>query len=221
MNKKNKIQRILNSIETGSQDGDYSDISIFEDSPSNQRQITYGKSQTTEYGLLKELLEKYIAMGGKYANDFKPYINKIEKVSLVNDNAFKILLKSAGSDPIMHSAQDEFFDEFYWEPAVEWAESNGFTQPLSYLVIYDSFIQSGGILGFLRNRFKERVPSKGGDEKTWITEYVKTRHIWLKTHKTRPILHKTVYRTQAMIDAISRADWGLEQPYKVNGDTIQ
>lgn len=220
MDKKNKIQRILNAIETGTPDGNYGDVSIFKDGPNNIAQITYGRSQTTEYGLLKELLELYISNKGIYANDFIPYINKLEKTPLVKDSKFINLLEKAATDPIMRSTQDAFFDEFYWEPAVEWAEANGFTTPLSLLVIYDSFTQSGGILGFLRNRFKERVPAKGGNEKKWITDYVNVRHAWLKSNTYRPILRKTVYRTQAMINTIESNDWNLDKPYKVNGSII-
>ena len=55
--KKDKIQSILNVFETGKPDGDYSNVTIFSDGPKGIRQITYGKSQTTEWGNLNKLIK--------------------------------------------------------------------------------------------------------------------------------------------------------------------
>jgi hypothetical protein len=49
--------------------------------------------------------------------------------------------------------------------ACEWFKKNGFTLPLSMLVIYDSYIHSGGIRNDLRKRFAEWVPAEGRNEK--------------------------------------------------------
>lgn len=213
-----KIQQILNVFETGSINGDYSNVTVFADGPGNIRQITYGRSQTTEYGLLKELLQMYISAKGKYSNDFIPYISVIEKKPLVDDKKFKNLLKLAGkTDPVMKETQDKFFDEFYWEPALTWAINNKFTYPLSMLAIYDSFIHSGGIPMFLRSRFKENVPLNGGSEKEWIKQYLEVRRDWLANHKSRPILRKTVYRPNNILNAIKNNDWELEKPFNANG----
>lgn len=216
--KKTKIIQILNCIETGSKSGDYSNVSIFNDGPDNIEQITYGRSQTTEFGNLKKLLEMYIENEGEYAENFRPYINHIgERPSLESDLSFVNLLKEAGTDPIMIVTQDEFFGSEYWDNAKKWFDKNGFTLPLSMLVIYDSFIHSGGILWFLRKRFVAKVPKDGGDEKEWIKQYVSTRHNWLATHKSRPILRKTVYRTRMLRDQILKDNWNLEQPVNANG----
>ena len=47
-----------------SRGGKYGAISIFEDGPNDIRQITYGRSQTTEYGNLRELVQMYVEAGG-------------------------------------------------------------------------------------------------------------------------------------------------------------
>jgi len=59
----------------------------------------------------------------------------------------------------MRQVQDVFFDKRYFQPAMTWADSNGFALPLSALVIYDSFVHSASILGFLRKRFPEEPPA--------------------------------------------------------------
>jgi len=89
------------------------------------------------------------------------------------------------------------------------------------LVTYDSYIHSGRIPMFLRKRFKELQPLKGGNEKKWITSYVDVRHQWLKYHE-KPILRKTIYRTQVFINEIERNNWNLEKlPINANGVKVK
>lgn len=216
---KNKIQKIVNVFESGSPEGDYGCISLYEDGPNGIRQITYGKSQTTEWGNLNALINLYIKNEGDIAEKFEPYKDKIGLRSFVSDKAFIALLKEAAKDPIMQKTQDQFFDIHYWEPAKTWFTKNGFKLNLSMLVIYDSFIHSGSILKFLRNRFSEVTPALGGDEKEWIKAYVQVRHDWLKGHSNK-ILTKTIYRTQNFLDAIKKDDWDLSQVFVANGTKI-
>lgn len=216
IDKKTKIQYIVNVFETGSIKGDYGNISIYNDGPSNEKQVTYGRSQTTEYGNLVDLIKLYVARNGKYSDFFTPYIAKIGKTPLCRDMDFVTRLKQAGSDPIMVAAQDDFFDTHYWEPALKFCTKNGFIKPLSGLVIYDSFIHSGSILSFLRNKFKENVPVAGGNEDNWITSYLQARKFWLENHTT-PILRKTVYRVNNMITAKDQGNWELNSPFIANG----
>ena len=197
--KKTLIQRIVNVFESGSPEGKYDTLVIYADGVNSSHQITYGRSQTTEQGNLRQLIEMYVENNGKYAADFVPYLEKIGVESLVDDESFKRLLKEAAQkDKKMCDTQDKFFDRFYWQPAVEFGKRNNFKLSLSMLVIYDSYIHSGSVPMFLRKRFKELTPVNGGDEKKWITSYVDVRHQWLKYHE-RPILRKTIYRTRLLL----------------------
>jgi chitosanase len=137
---------------------------------------------------------------------------------LVDNKEFKQCLRDAGrKDSVMRRIQDEFFDKRYFQSAMSWADTNGFTLLLSALVIYDSFVHSGGILEFLRKRFPEVPPAKGGDEKTWIEQYVDARHDWLANHPKK-ILQATVYRTECFKREIARSNWDLSQvPIDANG----
>lgn len=213
---KQRILSVVNIFETGSADGEYDDISIFKDGKGNTRQITFGRSQTTEQGNLKQLIEAYIANKGMFANDLKPYVSKIGVTPLVDDTDFIALLKrSAQEDDTMIKTQDAFFDKVYYQPAFKFFTDNQFSFPLSMLVIYDSYIHSGRVPDFLRERFPESPPVRGGDEKAWVKAYVKTRHEWLLT-KGEP-LSKTVYRTQVFSVAIAAGDWMLGSPLVANG----
>ena len=216
--KKRKIQSILNVFETGTPDGDYSNVSRFKDGPGGVRQITYGRSQTTQHSHLQELMTDYINANGQYADLFKGL--NFKDFSLANDDNLVANLRKAGEDPVMHKVQDELFDRRYWNRAVEWAEKNGFKSQLGMLIIYDSFIHSGGILSFLRKRFAAVPPAKGGDEKTWLRQYLDTRHSWLANHSV-PILRKTIYRTRSMNHALVIGDWNLEEPFNANGVLVK
>jgi chitosanase len=223
---KQKILRIINVFETGTPDGKYDNISIYADGPVRDgakiKQITYGRSQTTEFGNMKRLLELYMQRGGSYSPQFAPYLNKIggNKPSLHPDAAFKQLLRDAArNDEIMRKTQDEFFDIYYYQPAFIWFNGNKFTEALSLLVIYDSYIHSGSIPNFLRQKFGERTPSNGGNERKWIEEYVKARHTWLANH-TNTVLQKTIYRTNCFKKQIANGNWDLVEKVIANGIVI-
>ncbi len=177
------IERVINVFETSTPEGKYDALVIYADGPHKMRQITYGRSQTTEYGNLRELVADYVAANGTFSAALAAYADRVGSEPLTDDKTFKDLLRKAGrTDPLMKPVQDRFFDKRYFQPAMTWAATNGFVQPLSALVIYDSFIHSGSILWFLRQRFAESPPANGGDERAWTKAYVDTRHDWLATH---------------------------------------
>lgn len=222
---KQKILRIINVFETGTPEGKYDNISVYRDGPvvNGQRiyQITYGRSQTTEYGNLRRLLELYIQRGGAFGTAFAPFISRVGKQPSLRDNAeFRRLLKdSAQQDAVMRQTQDEFFDIYYYQPALDWFNGQGFAEALSLLVIYDSFIHSGQIRMDIRQRFAERTPVNGGSERVWIDEYVKARHNWLANHSI-VALHATVYRTNCFKTQIRNGNWNLAQPVNANGTVV-
>lgn len=208
------IESVVNVFETGSVHGNYGDITVLPDGPGDRRQITYGRSQTTEWGHLKELLRRYCdapEADKELVKHVLKFLPSVGSSSLVNSMEFRGLLSLAGkTDPVMRYVQDQFFDDVYFQPAMRWCDANGFELPLSALVVYDSFIHSGGIHWFLRNRFAETPPAKGGSEKDWIRAYVNTRDLWLR-HHSRQILHVTVYRTQCLGNEIVRGNWNLDK----------
>jgi chitosanase len=213
--------QVLNVWETGSVEGRYDAISIYADGPGGMRQITYGRSQTTEFGNLRELIEMYIAAGGTYASEFAQYVHMIGQQPLVDNQSFKGLLRDAGRlDPLMKNTQDVFFDQRYYTPAMKWAGRHGFTSALSGLVIYDSFIHSGSIFEFLRQRFPEATPTAGGREKVWVQQYVDVRHSWLSNH-SNPVIQASRYRTRDLKREISEANWNLTSlPIMANGAEV-
>jgi chitosanase len=215
------IQRIINVFETGTPDGDYAAISIYPDGPHDVRQITYGRSQTTEYGNLRVLIERYAAGPGIYSKELAPYVDDIGVSPLTDNRSFRELLRKAGFDRVMRTMQDELFDERYFLPAMRWMDEHGMVLPLSALVVYDSFIHSGGILASIRATFPDSPPASGGNERRWIANYVNARHHFLATHH-RPEVRKTVYRTHCFMREIERSNWSLiKSPIVANGVPVR
>lgn len=212
------IERVISTIETGRPEGNYGAISIYADGPHGIRQITYGRAQTTEYGNLRRLVQMYAAAGGQYSAELAAFAPVVGSEPLTDDMAFRALLRDAGrKDPVMREMQDRFFDQVYFTPAMRWADDNGFVKALSALVIYDSFIHSGQILWLLRQKFPENPPAAGGSEEVWIKAYVTARHAWLKNHQ-KPILRKTIYRTEGLLKQIGAGNWDLSTvPVVMNG----
>lgn len=213
-------ERVINVFETGTIKGKYGAISIYNDGPHRVRQITYGRSQTTEYGNLRQLIDMYANAGGTHSSALAPYVKMIGNVPLVDNEPFKSLLRQAGEDPVMRATQNKFFDIAYFKPAAKWAEGNGFALALSMLVLYDSFIHSGGIRSELRARFPELTPAKGGDEKIWIRQYVGVRDAWLRNH-SNPDVRPSAYRTRDLLREIGRDNWDLKLlPIIANGTPV-
>jgi chitosanase len=218
--KLDKIKKVINMMEMGVPNLKYDDITILPDGPNGRRQITLSVGFTEYGGNLKKVVETYIKKEGKYAKDFEPYVDKIGKTSLVNDHEFINLLKTASKeDQLMKDAQDKVYEDVYIQPALNWAKSRGFEKPLSLLVVIDSFLQSGQVFAFLRNRFSEKTPIDGGDEKDWITAYIETRHFWLKNHTNKAVRNSS-YRTKDYLKMIADNNWNLDAPVVANGKRI-
>ena len=212
------IRKVVNVFETGTPEGKYDELVIYPDGENNAPQITYGRSQTTEQGNLRELIIHYTENEGIFSEELGKYIPRIGRESLVNDTDFKeLLVRAAREDRIMRETQDEFFDRVYLDPSIHFFDENKFTRPLSLLVIYDSYIHSGHVPKFLRSKFAEYPPARGGDEKKWTTAYVEIRHSWLENNPNL-LLRKTIYRTQCFKDQIASDNWDLDKlPIIANG----
>ena len=222
------IDRWLSAVETGKPDGDYGNVTVLHDNPSGGPQLTYGKHQTTEAGRnLQSMVSAYLARDSSFLTGpekakLKEFV-EARPYTKVRDTTLKAVLRKAGGDPAMQDVQNEFFLEHYMKPARQWAVFNGFKLPLSMLVIYDSFIQSGSVPWWLRKRFREAPPSQGGDEKKWVSQYVDVRHQWLKywgdgTSRKSKAIRNSSYRTTALNFETDRGNWDLSMcPMKVNG----
>jgi len=217
------IRQVLSVAETGKPEWNPSAVYVYSDdnrfTPAH-KQVTLSIGFTEGGGNLKKVLQRYVDKGGK--TSFGTYIPTLGTgPTRANDSTFIALLKAAGTESVMVEAQKECFEEMYLGPAFKWAEQYAFTLPLSFLVIADSYLHSGSMLGFLMAKFPEKKPSAGGNEKKWITDYLAARHSWLKNHSNK-ILNGTVYRADCYMREASKDNWDLTGPGLVmNGTPIK
>ena len=160
----------------------------------------------------------FIAENRKYDLHSTIYVNTIGKIEnaepmfLYMNNAFIALLKTAAkSREITYASQSISFDSHYFRSALKFFYSNGFTSPLSLLVIFDSYRHSGNIFNTLMAHFAEVLPAKGGNEKKWISEYLNVRHNWLRHYSDKNI-SVSIYRTKCFLNEVNNSNWYLELP---------
>jgi chitosanase len=205
-----RIKNVLCVAEQGTQTIPYDKVEVMADGPDGVRQVTLSIGFTQYGGNLGKVLDEYRDKKGILGKDLSAYIGAMKTSGLVKDANFKSLLKRAGKeDPIMGEVQEEMFEKLYMGPAIKWGEDEGFKLPFSYLIICDSFLHSGSILGFLRQRFDEVTPKNGGDEKIWTTSYLNVRHKWLKEH-SNDLLVTSSYRTKYYKELLDKDDWQLD-----------
>jgi len=220
------IRRVLSVAECGEPDFPFSEVYVYADDnrfTPPRRQITYSIGFTEGGSNLSKVLARYIEAGGALANDLKAFtvgLGDKSRGSLAGNQAFIGLLKAAGKEGLMQRVQREEFDRMYLVPAIKWGETYGFTLSLSFLVIADSFLHSGSMLGFLMQKFPEKKPVDGGNEQKWISDYLNARKTWLATHSNK-ILNKTVYRANCYLIEVSKANWDLATSLVMNGTNVE
>jgi chitosanase len=218
---KQTAQAIVNIFETGRVLGDYGNVTLL---AGDTGHLTYGRSQTTlTSGNLLLLLRAYIAApGAAFAGTFAPFMSRVEATDLTldTDMSFRNTLKEAGDDPVMHAVQDAFFDRVYWTPAANSAQAAGIVGGLGCCAVYDSTVH--GSYGLIRDKTNAKVGRIGSgstDELTWVTNYIALRREWLATH-ANALLHKTVYRMDALQKIVDASNWDLSLPLTVRGALI-
>jgi chitosanase len=219
---KKTSQAIVNIFESGGPLGDYSAVALIK---GDKGGLSYGRAQATLMsGSLFILISRYCeAPGAQFADALSHYLDKMQQMdaSLNNDDALKTLLGEAGRDAVMQSAQDNFFDQGYWNPALAAATRMGAESALGVTITYDSWIQSGGG-GWQRlaSQTNDQFDTIGNiDEERWYGHYVALRREWLAASASAPV-RKSVYRMDAFIDLIGQDKWDLPLPLTVRGVTI-
>jgi hypothetical protein len=71
---------------------------------------------------------------------------------------------------------------FYWNPAMEFASSKGIQSALGKGFFYDTALNHGAEeLPIISKKLKSQPPSAGGDENTWLAEYIAQRQYIITT----------------------------------------
>ena len=223
--KRSLITKIINCFEQGNPEFlhhkvDFLDDGVFPGSRERQPQYTLSWG-ITQNSAMPSFLTDYVNLGAKFSEDFRPYLPKLSQQSLVKNGKFEaLLIRAAREDRVYTDLMEDYFYRVYFAKAVEWWEKNGFKEYLSLAVIMDSQIHSGGMMAFLRKRFPEMVPAKGGDERKYIQQYLTVRRDWLKNHSDK-VLRRLGGRPQFYLAQAEKGNWDLsELPIFPNGVKI-
>jgi len=216
---KETAQAVVNIFETGAALGRYGTVTL---AANDKGGLTYGRSQASlTSGNLYYLINAYCqAPGAQFTSQFTPYLQQLaaHDTSLGTDMTFRGLLHTAGDDPVMHNAQDAYFDVNFWNPSVQAATKGGLNSALGTNVVYDSHIQGSWEAIQNRTNANHGVVSQIG-EQAWISAYVNERRHWL-ANNSNPSLPPTVYRMDAFLQLISDGKWDLPLPLTVRGVLI-
>ncbi|MDQ3267783.1 MAG: peptidoglycan-binding protein [Pseudomonadota bacterium] len=166
-------------------------------------------------------MRRYCAnSGARFGTDLASYLPRFVARDLKLDKELKLhnLLRASADDNVMRDTQDTFFDETYWQPAVQTAERLKITSPLGVAVVYDSFVH--GSWKLMRTRTTQEIGDISSvNEQKWIAAYVAIRRAWL-AENSRADLRATVYRMDTFQRLIDQGYWGLELPLVVRGHEI-
>jgi chitosanase len=214
------FSRFLNLSEndSGSPETDYRSVYVYADGNHGRKQVTLARGFTQDGGNLWRVIAQYIANGGEKAEFFKGYEGRMRDGDLWMDKAFINALKGCSDEPAMRLAQDDVFNDAYLNPALKWADAHGFREVLSTGVIVDSYLHSGSMLGWLMDKFPERKPIDGGDEKAWITAYCRARLHWFEN--STGALHTCQFRPKFFLGEIAKGNWNLDCPLVVSGKGV-
>ncbi|MBP7476605.1 MAG: chitosanase [Pyrinomonadaceae bacterium] len=207
-----KALAIVSIFETSKPFGSYAACVVLNDGAG----VSYGIAQFTHRsGSLWEVVDRYLNAGGQIGREVlaaaipllkRNNVSAIER--LASDTRFKKALIAAAVTREMKEAQHFVATTRYLRPAIDICTRMGFSLPLSLAVVYDSVVHGSW------ERIAGRVGTRTADEKAWITEYVRKRHIWL-TAIVR--LRSTTYRTRFFLNQIATGNWYLKLPLIVHG----
>lgn len=197
----------------------YSTVAVLKDGAG----ISYGAHQATDRsGSLDAVVLRYLDLGGRHASALRPHLGDLaDSLSSKADPGalpprvveLMAALAKAGSDPVMHLAQEQVFDELYWQPAHAQGVAMDLLEPLSYLALYDTAIHSGPArIPALRRLFPERPPATGGLERAWTVAFLQARRAWLLASSSE-LTRSTVYRVDGMLRLAQEGRWSLESPF--------
>ena len=175
--------------------------------------ISYGVFQfSINSGNLGSILTAYVASpDAKYAAQVAPFAARaVNREARLNDDlSFEQTLKQIGFDPVMQRIQIAYGLQEFGIMAANRFHELGLKTALGYAVMLDSAVHGAytKVLQGVRNR----KPALGGDEKTWVADYLSTRRAWL-TRQGPPLLC-TVYRIDTFRRLIEKNNWALTPPF--------
>ena len=176
--------------------------------------LSYGKFNASyNSGNIYLLLSRY-TQNINHITDFSAYMPalRINSNSAITD-AFLDLLRTASDDVVMHVTQDQFFDTEFWQPVILWATKYQFINPLTYAILFDSFIQ-GAFYNVLAG-----APATIGKEVDWCASYLQHRYEYISTSGNSDT-RSSVYRVEYLYKLLQNKNYNLDLPISIQNIEI-
>jgi chitosanase len=208
----------------------YDEVYIYEDEyytnflgiTKKRRQVTLSIGFTEGSGNLSKVLNMYCLMNGDYTAQLQPYISKIRTGVLASSDSFIALLKEMGQkDELFGKCQEFAYRALILKLGYKKCADFGIKSALGALIIQDSVLH--GSLDLVANIFAYPRPSRGGDEKEFLKQYVDARRKWWLNHPNNPYQGqegKGTYRMDLMLRLLNAENWDLSQSFSTNGVVI-
>lgn len=219
------IWAITNVFETGQAEGDPGTLQTKDGGI-----ISYGRHQATLVaGTLAQVVERYCQLSqSPTAAAFHPWMPRLraKDPALRQETALHQLLRSAAADPAMSIAQDEIFDQLYYQPAIQRAREYHLKTPLALACLYDTGVQGG------RDRLLARLTPKGEeDEARWLARFLDERERWVGEvadsaaangqPEQAQFLRNSLFRVHELRRLLRQGNMGLRGRIRLRGQTIQ
>jgi chitosanase len=230
--KKTRAAEIISSFENSTTDIQYGYTAVLKDG----RGITAGRAGfTTGTHDLLQVVQRYTAnMPGNTLAQYLPALKAVDGTDSIKDldGLPKAWKQTADSDPAFRRAQDEIYDELYFNPAMQRADKAGVTSPLGQLILLDTVVQQGdgNDMDSLSSILAETKKANGQintklDEPHWLGKFldIRKRHLQHAADPdTRAAWKESTGRVDALRTMLKSRNYGLDVPIKwqVYGDNF-
>lgn len=179
-------------------------------------------------GDMLEVIERYTKASP--SNVLAKYLPALRKVNGSDshqglDPNFPSDWRQAAGDPLFQKAQDSLRDEWYFNPAVNQAKSDGL-RALGQFIYYDAIVMHGpgedGVsFGGIRRAAmaKAKTPAQGGDEVTYLNAFLDARVAAMRTEEAHSDTSR-VDTAQRVFLRNGNLDLNTPLTWKVYGDSF-
>jgi chitosanase len=188
------------------------------------RGITAGRAGfTSGTGDLLEVVERYTAaVPDNPLAGYLPRLGQLAKRESGATSGLRGFVKAwrvLVDDPALRQAQDSVIDEYYYDPAMRYADDLGVELALSRAVLYDTAVQHGdgddpdGVSALIERAGPS--PADGVDERTWLRFFLRERRRTLAhatDPETRDVWAESVGRVDVLRSLLRTGQVDLDAP---------
>jgi chitosanase len=229
---KRRAEQLTSIFENGTTEIQYGYVEYLDDG----RGYTCGRAGfTTGTGDAYEVVKRYTDRVPY--NPLAKFLPELERLNSLPEDSeerddvsglygFKEAWESLGDDEVFRSIQDEVLDEWYFQPAMEWADQVGIQTALGKAILYDTIIQHGngddpdGLPALIAETERRMggTPKTGINEKKWISTFLDVRRADLEyahNPETREEWAESVGRVYSLMQLVKSGNFDLDGPFTI------